>query len=91
VSGGRPSRRSLLQQFSNVPHGIPIIESGRVVYSTEPLHAEILIAHRLAYQSRDPQCAGLRLYDDTLWSEVRAVLFSRPEDIDLPAGFAPAP
>jgi hypothetical protein len=58
-----------------------------VVYSVEPLHAEILIAHRLAYQSRDPRCGGLRLYDDTFLSEVRDVLSRRPEDIDLPASF----
>ncbi|QDH58618.1 hypothetical protein [Pandoraea pnomenusa] len=79
---GRASRR-LFKQFSNVPNGIPITESGRLVYSVEPLHAEILIAHRLAYQSQDPRCGGLRLYDDTFWSEVRAVLSCRPEDIDL--------
>ncbi|KVR44952.1 hypothetical protein [Burkholderia multivorans] len=79
---GRSSRR-LFKQFSNVPNGIPITESGRLVYSVEPLHAEILIAHRLAYQSQDPRCGGLRLYDDTLWSEVRGVLSCRPEDIYL--------
>ncbi|WP_458367004.1 hypothetical protein [Burkholderia pseudomallei] len=56
-----------------------------MVYSVEPLHAEILIAHRLAYQSRDPRCGGLRLYDDTFLSEVRAVLSCRPEDVDLRA------
>lgn len=85
MSARRSSRRSLLQQFSNVPNGIPVTESGRVVYSVEPLHAEILIAHRLAYQSRDPRCGGLRLYDDTFLSEVRAVLSCRPEDVDLRA------
>jgi len=58
-----------------------------VVYSVEPLHAEILIAHRLAYQSQDPRCGGLRLYDDTLLSDVRAVLSRRPEDMSLPAPF----
>ncbi|WP_038778058.1 hypothetical protein [Burkholderia pseudomallei] len=83
---GRSSRR-LFKQFSNVPNGIPVTESGRVVYSVEPLHAEILLARRLAYQSQDPRCGGLRLYDDTFLSEVRAVLSRRPEDIDLPASF----
>lgn len=83
---GRSSRR-LFKQFSNVPNGIPVTESGRVVYTVEPLHAEILLAHRLAYQSQDPRCGGLRLYDDTFLSEVRAVLSCRPEDIDLPASF----
>ncbi|MBJ9658659.1 hypothetical protein I5588_29505 [Burkholderia multivorans] len=81
---GRSSRR-LFKQFSKVPNGVPVTESGRVVYSVEPLHAEILIARRLAYQSRDPRCDGLRLYDDTFLSEVRAVLSRRPEDIDLPS------
>lgn len=80
----RTSRR-LFKQFSNVPNGIPVTESGRVVYSVEPLHAEILIAHRLADRCRDKHCGELRLYDDTFWSEIRAVLSCRPEDIDLPA------
>ncbi|AUL58034.1 Uncharacterised protein [Burkholderia pseudomallei] len=87
---GRSSRR-LFNRFSNVPNGIAVTESGRAVYSVEPLHAEILIAHRLAYRSGDPQCAELHLYDDTLWSEVRAVLSRRPEDIHPPAGFASTP
>lgn len=79
------SSRRLFKQFSNVPNGIPVTESGRVVYSVESLHAEILLAHRLVYQSQDPRCGELSLYDDTLWSEIRAVLSCRPEDIDLPA------
>ncbi|SIO19836.1 hypothetical protein [Paraburkholderia phenazinium] len=84
----QPDTSALFRQFSNVPNGISITESGRVVYNVEPLHAEILIAHRLAFQSRDPHCGGLRLYDDTFWSEVRAVLSCRPEDIDLRASVA---
>ncbi|MBU9679661.1 hypothetical protein KTF37_22710 [Burkholderia multivorans] len=83
---GRYSRR-LFKQFSNVPNGIPVTESGRVVYSVDPLHAEILLAHRLAYRSHDPRSGGLRLYNDTFLSEVHAVLSRRPEDIDLPASF----
>ncbi|WP_366143548.1 hypothetical protein [Burkholderia multivorans] len=62
-------------------------ESGRVVYSVDPLHAEILLAHRLAYRSHHPRSGGLRLYNDTFLSEVHAVLSRRPEDIDLPASF----
>ncbi|AYX05047.1 hypothetical protein AQ725_03240 [Burkholderia pseudomallei] len=81
------SSRRLFKQFSNIPNGIPVTESGRVVYSVEPLHAEILLAHRLAYRSKDPRCGGLRLYDDTFLSEVRAVLSRRPEDIDLSTSF----
>ncbi|MGN6232003.1 MAG: hypothetical protein ACTHNZ_12700 [Trinickia sp.] len=84
------SSRRLFKQFSNVPNGIPVTESGRLIYSVEPLHAEVLLAHRLVYQSQDPRCGGLRLYDDTLWSEVRAVLSSRPEDIEPPAWLASA-
>ncbi|ARM03594.1 hypothetical protein BOC59_27535 [Burkholderia pseudomallei] len=83
---GRSSRR-LFKQFSNVPNGVPVTESGRVVYSVEPLHAEILLAHRLAYRSQDPRSSGLHLYNDTFLSEVRAVLSRRPEDINLPDSF----
>ncbi|WP_321803920.1 hypothetical protein [Burkholderia sp. BCC1988] len=83
----RRSSRRLFKQFSNVPNGIPVTESGRVVYSVDPLHAEILLAHRLAYRSQDPRSGGLRLYNDTFLSEVHAVLSRRPEDIDLPASF----
>ncbi|PRG31561.1 hypothetical protein C6T52_24645 [Burkholderia multivorans] len=77
----RRSRRLVrlgTRRGSLIKQGIPITESGRVVYSVEPLHAEILIAHRLAYQCQDKHCSGLRLYDDTSWSEVRAVLSRRP-------------
>lgn len=82
MSSGRSSRR-LFKQFSNVPNGIPVTDNGAVRYSVMPLHAEVLIAHRLAYQCMDPYCGDLHLFDDTFWSEVRAVLSCRPEDIDL--------
>jgi hypothetical protein len=81
VSAGRSSRRALFRRFSNVQNGIPVTDSGAVVYSVEPLHAEVLIAHRLAYQCEDPFCGDLHLFDDTFWSEVREVLSVPPEDI----------
>jgi hypothetical protein len=81
VSGGR-ARRSLFTKFTTVPNGIPVT-GGSTLYKVEPLHAEILLAHNLAYQCGNPYCGDLHLYDDTFWCEVRAVLSVPPEDVDL--------
>lgn len=77
----RQPRRSLFRQFSNVPNGVPIAEHGEVIYTVEPLHAEVLLSHRLAFMCDDPYCGSLHLYDDTFICEVVEVLSRPPESI----------